>query len=166
MNAIVVSRTADVVNGKFIFMPAITYRKASAEDLAAIRRLLEEEHLPTADIDGKAQEFFVAAVDDKLVANIGLETYGDTALLRSMIVTSRQRNNGIASRMVSELISYAKAKHVRSLYIVTNTAEAYFEKKGFVKISREAVDSRLFASATFNGLCPASSVIMMKDLDN
>lgn len=147
-------------------MTIIIYRKAVPEDLPAIRSLLEEEKLPTADINGYKQAFFVAAEDDKLVATIGLESYGDTGLLRSMIVSSRQRNKGIASKMVSELTSYAKAKGIRSLYIVTNTAEAYFGKKGFTRINREHVDPRLLESAEFNGLCPASSVIMIKELEN
>ena len=143
---------------------AISYRKAGDKDLPAIFNLLETAGLPTSDIKPRVQEFFIAEKDSRLVGNIGVEFYDEVALLRSMAVSNESRNAGIASRLVEQLLDYAREKGARKIYIVTNTASLYFARKGFSKIERTAVDKNLEASAELNGLCPASSVIMMKSL--
>jgi amino-acid N-acetyltransferase len=165
MNVIVVSQEAAVVKIQtMIDTEMITYRKADDEDLSAIVTLLETAGLPTADITRGVQEFFIAEKDSRLVGNIGLEFYDEIALLRSMVVSDESRNAGIASRLVEQLLAYARKKGARKIYIVTNTAAAYFARKGFTKIERMDVDKELEGSSELNGLCPASSVIMMKSL--
>jgi amino-acid N-acetyltransferase len=144
---------------------SIYYRPAGDTDLEEICKLLAQEQLPTSDIKNGAQQFWVAEDEDGIAGNIGLESYDDVGLLRSMIVAGSKRNAGIASALVEQLLTYAYGKGLRKIYLVTNTAEAYFERKGFRKITREQVDEKLLVSAEFNGLCPASSVIMMKSLN-
>jgi amino-acid N-acetyltransferase len=103
-------------------------------------------------------------MDGRIVGSIGLELYGTAALLRSMAVLPSHRNKGIASKLVSQLIIAAGAKRVRSIYLITNTAELYFKKRGFVQISKDEVENEVLASGEFNGLCPASSTVMMMQL--
>lgn len=143
---------------------SITYRKATPADLRQICTLLEKENLPVSDINAGLQAFFVAEDGNEIVGNIGIESYGDVALLRSMAVNPGYRNHGIAGKLVEHLLHFASEKHISSLYLVTNTAEVYFAKKGFKRINRQQVDRKMFASAEFNGLCPASSVIMVKNV--
>lgn len=143
---------------------AITYRRALDKDLPAILTLLKEAGLPTTDIKPGVQEFFIGEKDNRIVGVIGIECYNDIALLRSMAVSSDNRNGGIASHLVEQLLNYAGRKGMRKIYLVTNTAESYFIKKGFRKIERKEVDKNLEASAELNGLCPASSAIMIKSL--
>ena len=142
----------------------ITYRNAVDIELSPICSLLEEGNLPTSDIKEGMQEFIVAEDGKRLVGNIGLETYDDVGLLRSMVVSNDYRNAGIASQLIELLIDRARQKGLKVLYLVTNTAEVYFLKKGFEKITRAEVDKKLLSSTEFNGLCPVSSVIMMKPL--
>ena len=142
----------------------ITYRRAIDKDLPAILSLLKEAGLPTMDIKPGIQEFFIGEKDKRIVGVIGMESYNDIALLRSMAVSGDNRNGGIASHLVEELLSYAGLKGMRKIYLVTNTAELYFRKKGFRKIEMKDVDKHLESSAELNGLCPASSVIMVKSL--
>ena len=147
-----------------IVTTAIAYRSAVDKDLPSIITLLKETGLPTMDIKPGMQEFFIAEKDNRIVGVIGIECYNDIALLRSMAVSSDNRNGGIASHLVEQLLSYAGRKGMRKIYLVTNTAESYFTKKGFRKIERKEVDKNLEASSELNGLCPASSVIMIKPL--
>jgi amino-acid N-acetyltransferase len=168
MTAIAVNPEMAVANcqnkNTMITKTAITYRSAVDKDLPAILTLLKEAGLPTMDITPGVQQFFIGDKNSRIVGVIGIECYHDIALLRSMAVSSDHRNGGIASHLVEQLLSYAGRKGMRKIYLVTNTAESYFAKKGFGKIERKEVDKNLEASAELNGLCPASSVIMMKSL--
>ena len=138
--------------------------KAHKSQYREICDLLFVEKLPTEDLNPELPDFFVAENNGKVVGVIGLEKYNDSALLRSMIVESTHRNEGIASRLVNELIQHAIVNDVKSLYLITNTAEPYFAKKGFIKIERDKVAPEVLQSKEFNGLCPASSTIMVKQL--
>jgi amino-acid N-acetyltransferase len=136
-------------------------RSATGVDLPEVSKLLESEKLPTVDLPPNLAQFFVEEKDGRVVGSIGLEVYGTAALLRSMAVSASHRNKGIAGELISKLLTEAKAKGIRSIYLITNTAELYFKKKGFVQISKENVERGVLASAEFNGLCPASSSVMV-----
>jgi len=81
-----------------------------------------------------------------------------------MAVASGHRSKGIAMALINELMAYAKGKRVSDMFLITNTAEQYFQRVGFKKIPREEVKEVVLQSKEFNGLCPASSAIMMKEL--
>ncbi|MBC6492775.1 arsenic resistance N-acetyltransferase ArsN2 [Flavihumibacter stibioxidans] len=146
-------------------MPAdFKIRPALPEDFLPVCALLESEKLPTADLRKDMAEFFLAVIDGKPVGSIGLDKYGSDALLRSMVVEGSQRSKGIASALVSQLESHSRFLNVSTLYLVTNTAENYFSRKGFVPINRNQLPSTVAASAEFNGLCPVTATIMRKSL--
>ena len=139
-------------------------RSATHLDFSEVCNLLELQNLPTADLPTSLAHFLVEEMDGRIVGSIGLELYGTAALLRSMAVSPSHRNKGIASKLVSQLIIAAGEKRVRSIYLITNTAELYFKKRGFVQISKDEVENEVLASGEFNGLCPASSTVMMMQL--
>ncbi len=142
----------------------ITTRAAAPADLDTVKTLLSAENLPTEDLRPDLLHFFIAENNDAPVAAIGLDPYGPDALLRSMIVDRNWRSHGIASRLVRELEQHARDSGIQQLFLVTNTAEAYFSRKGFHRINRLEVPESVARSAEFNGLCPASAVIMKKVL--
>jgi N-acetylglutamate synthase-like GNAT family acetyltransferase len=139
-------------------------RPATEQDYPQVCALLQSESLPIIDLEKELPHFFVKMQNDSIIGSIGLELYERSALLRSMIVNPANRNKGIASELVHELASYAKEKGVKNLFLITNTAENYFQKQGFIRIERENVEKEVLQSKEFNGLCPASSVIMMKKI--
>ena len=57
---------------------------ASANDLPAIKQLLEDNNLPTAGVDDHWKTFVVAREGDTLVACGGSEAYELAALIRSV----------------------------------------------------------------------------------
>jgi len=113
---------------------------------------------------GSLAELVRPRVRPEIVGSIGMELYGQSALLRSMAVASDHRSKGIAKALINELMAYAKEKRVSDMFLITNTAEQYFQRVGFKKIPREEVKEVVLQSKEFNGLCPASSAIMMKEL--
>lgn len=139
-------------------------RPTTEQDYGEVCSLLQSENLPTIDLERNLPHFFVKTMNEVIVGSIGLEYYGASGLLRSMLVRPQFRNKGIAFELVNHLSHYAKDRGVRKLFLITNTAEDYFQRLGFTRIPREEVEKEVLQSKEFNGLCPASSAIMMKQL--
>jgi amino-acid N-acetyltransferase len=142
----------------------ISIQKAGSKDFDKICQLLSEEKLPTEDLNPLLEHFFVAVEENEITGVIGMDKYGNAGLLRSAIVTKAHRNSGIATALVDQLFDYAKQQQVSTLYLISNTAEKYFEKRGFHRIERNEVPETVLQSKEFNGLCPTSSVIMTRKL--
>lgn len=51
------------------------------------------------------------------------------------------------------------------MYLLTTTAENYFPAFGFRPVDRSAVPTELMASPEFQGACPASAIVMRKELE-
>ena len=135
-------------------------RTASERDAEAVRSLLRDAALPTAGVPDDLANFLVAERDGEFLGTVGLERYGDAALLRSAAVRASERGTGIGEALVKRLIESARADGVRSLVLLTTTAEHWFPRFGFARITREEVPQALHASAEFQGACPASAVVM------
>jgi amino-acid N-acetyltransferase len=48
---------------------------------------------------------------------------------------------------------------------LTETADKYFNKKGYRAIAREQVPEQIKASSEFNHVCPVSAVVMKKGIN-
>jgi amino-acid N-acetyltransferase len=136
---------------------------ARRADLSAIRRLLDAEHLSSEDVDESALEHFLVCRDEIGVAGVvGLEKYGDVALLRSLVVTEKYLGRGLGKRLVAAADVLAAETGVRRMYLLTTTAEAFFDYLGFRRISREAAPQAIQSTREFSCLCPATAAVMVK----
>jgi amino-acid N-acetyltransferase len=140
-------------------------RAASAADYDEVVRLLQAADLPTAGLRRSLPDFLVAEVGGRVVGAIGLEVYGDAALLRSAVVDTSRRGTGLGRDLVSGLLERASRHGVREVYLLTTTAERYFPRFGFTRVTRDAVAPAVRASEEFQGACPDSAVAMRKILD-
>jgi amino-acid N-acetyltransferase len=142
---------------------AISVRVSTAADLVAIRALLINAALPILDLDSAAGlRFWVAEDGDQLIGAIGLEPFGATGLLRSLVVSPSHRQHGLGSTLVSILEQEVNAQGVQALVLLTETAEAFFRRRGYRVIERSIVPDEIKQSAEFRSLCPASAVCMAK----
>jgi len=82
--------------------------------------------------------------------------------LRSMVVSSRYRSNGIASELVTALEKQAITLGVTSMYLLTETASSYFERKGYEKVDRSVVPEQIKSTTEFSSTCPSSATVMKK----
>ena len=127
--------------------------------------LLEAEGLPASDLtDAHVEHFFFTGTDGAPSALVGLEIYGEAALLRSLVVSAAARTQGLGSALVRHAEKYAAAHRVHSLYLLTTTAEAYFKHRGYRRIDRSEAPSSIQSTSEFSSLCPSSSVFMIKRL--
>ncbi len=137
-----------------------TIRAAHAPDVVAVRALLAGAKLPLDGVPDDLANFLVAELDGTVVGAIGLEPYGAAALLRSAVVAPQVRGTGLGERLVRVLIEAARERGTSELVLLTTTAEAWFPRFGFVRITRDAAPESLHASEEFRGACPSSAVVM------
>lgn len=138
--------------------------QAVAEDREDIIGLLRAEKLPVDDLPIDMSAFLVARSVSGIAGAIGMELYGQYALLRSMVVSPKERNKGIAGQLVRALESSAAGKHVNTIYLLTETADKYFARKGYTLVQRDEVPEALKASSEFSHVCPSTAIVMRKDI--
>jgi amino-acid N-acetyltransferase len=143
---------------------AIDITPARRDDLEAIRELLQANTLPLDDLERHADTAFVARSGGRVVGAAALEVYGDGGLLRSVVVAAEHRGSGLGQRLVDAVMALARAKHLPAVYLLTTTAASYFPKVGFVETSRDRVPAGVRQSVEFVSACPASAIVLMKQL--
>lgn len=140
--------------------PTIT--DASAADLPEILDLLTQVQLPHDGVKENIDGFLVARdVASRIVATIGLERHGNTALLRSAAVSPEYQGCGIGSRLTSHLLERAATDGVERVVLLTSTASGFFSRHfGFSEAPRSTFDTDLAGSAEWN-LPRCSSAVCM-----
>ncbi len=127
--------------------------------------LLENCGLPISDLDIKKFENFlyVGAVDNP-VGIIGLEIFNSVALIRSLAVSKEARGKGYAKLLVSAIESLAISKNINELYLLTETAEAFFKKMNYCSIQKGLAPESIKNTSEYSSVCPQSAVLMIKQL--
>ncbi len=141
-------------------MNRATIRQSTHDDLDGIKRLLESASLPTLGVAEHVHHFLVAEQDGIIIGAIGLEVYGETALLRSAVVAPELRNKGVGGSLYTSNFEQARRLGIQRLVLLTNTAEEYFARKGFKKIEQKNVTGPITTSVEFTGACPSHAACM------
>src|SRR5512143_2720688 len=115
---------------------AILFRASTSADDVQLRELLESVGLPAADVATGPQEYVLAYDGERLVGAIGLEQVGKDGLARSLAVAGRWRGRGIARELHEHLLALALLRKIRTLYLLTTTAEGFAAKRGFERVAR------------------------------
>jgi amino-acid N-acetyltransferase len=132
---------------------------------AAVRRLLAEANLPAADLtSGHFEHFFGCGDKEAPQGVVGLEFYGDEALLRSLAVDPATRGRGCATALVARAERHARESGVRRLYLLTTTAADFFARLGYEELERDQAPEAIRATREYSALCPSSSTLMVKEL--
>lgn len=129
-------------------------RPAQAADFEPVAQFLVAAKLPVSDLPDGLPGFFLAFAGDQLAATAGVEIFGKIGLLRSVAVAPDLRSKGIGEQTFRAAIARARADGAAEIWLITNTAEAYFAKRGFQRMERAAAPPEIAATEQFNGLCP------------
>ena len=145
----------------------VAVRAARPEDLAAVQALLSAARLP---LDGIAEQFgeayAVAECNGEVIGAEGIEVYGDAGLLRSAVVADGWRGRGIGDVLTRDRLSWARARGLREIYLLTTTAADYFPRYGFVRVERAIAPAAVQHSREFAEACPDTAVTMRLDLNS
>jgi amino-acid N-acetyltransferase len=138
--------------------------KPSPEDLNDVLALLADASLPRDGVAKHFKDFLVARADGKVVGAVGMEHYGSSALLRSLVVAPSHRNRGWGRALTEQTLQEAKERGAKRVYLLTETASEFFPRFGFKQISREEADAEVKGSVEFKTACCQSAVCMRLDL--
>lgn len=145
---------------------AMQIRTANAADLSEIRTLLAANGLPVEDVSTTIIKGFLTIEDASgtIVASGALQHLGTSVLLRSLVVTPELRGTGIARRLVARLEADARAFGYEELWLLTTTAERFFEAAGYERASRDDAPADVRSCRQFAVLCPSTAICMRKRL--
>jgi amino-acid N-acetyltransferase len=142
--------------------PAAAIAAARSSDLSQIRWLLNLRNLPSEDITPELLASFLVCRDAiGVVGVIGLEYYGTVALLRSLVVADGFEGRGLGGRLMGAATHFARRRGVRWIFLLTTTAEAFFERFGFRRIPRDCAPRCIEDSSEFKSLCPSTAALMV-----
>jgi amino-acid N-acetyltransferase len=132
---------------------------------SAVTRILGEAGLPCSDLTpAHLEHFFGCGSTGAPDGIVGLELYESVALLRSLAVSSKCRGRGCGTALVEQAELFARAQGARQIYLLTTTAERFFERLGYARVPREAAPVAIQRTQEFSTLCSSSSAFMVKSL--
>ena len=138
--------------------------RATGADADDVLALMARAHLPTDGLAAHLDAAFVARDGDRIVGSAAIEIYEDGGLLRSVAVDAECRGAGLGGRLTAAAIEHAQRRALPALYLLTTTAEDFFPRFGFERITRDEVPASVQMSIEFRGACPASAIVMRKRL--
>jgi len=153
--------TGGVVRARKPGSSSFLLRGATAADLPAVERLVAEANLPLEGLPSQFPAAYqVGESAGRVVGVAGLEIYGRDGLLRSVVVDTPWRGLGVGRALVVERLDQARARGLRSAYLLTVDAAAYFTRLGFEPAGREGVPTEVAGSAEFAHACPATAAVL------
>jgi amino-acid N-acetyltransferase len=130
---------------------------------AAVLALLRENDLPVGDLD-ETKTLFAILSNGDVIGTGGLESFRDSALLRSISIKKDLQQTGLGKFIVGELEKTARQSGVNCLYLLTTTAAVFFAKLGYETIDREIVPIEIKNTTEFSSICPSTAEVMRKFL--
>lgn len=129
-------------------------------DLAQLEALLRANQLPADDCAEQTAYFCAVYEGDQLLAAGAIEPVEQYGLLRSVVVLEGCRGMGLARDITAHLLQRAREEGRLAIYLLTETAEAYFAALGFSAVPRADVPQALTRTRQFSSLCPDSASCM------
>jgi amino-acid N-acetyltransferase len=143
---------------------AVSIGTAQLKDFEAVSRLLLQHHLPLEGLRECVVTTLVARDAGEIVGSAAVEVYPDGALLRSVAVAPGRSHRGLGRELTEAALRLAQDLRVPAVFLLTTTADQYFPRFGFVRITRADVPDSVQASVEFTTACPSSATVMRKVL--
>jgi amino-acid N-acetyltransferase len=133
---------------------------AAADDLPVILDLLRRSKLPVVGFERHLETAIVAREGTRIVGCAAVEIHGSGGLVRSLAVELSSRELGLGHQLTDALLTLARARGVRTVYLLTESAPEFFAKLGFTRVTRNDVEAAVRTSEEFTSACPADAVVM------
>lgn len=134
---------------------------AQSTDAPAIHALLHQSGLPQDGIEDHLATALVVRDGAAIVGCAAVEVYGPHALLRSVAVDAPARGQGWGQQLTEAALDLARTAGVQEVYLLTETASAFFPRFAFRPTERAAVPTAVQQSVEFTHACPASALVMV-----
>lgn len=143
--------TRDGVGSMISPSPLETIRQATIEDVGGILNLiepLEREGILVRRsrelLEMEVERFLVLESDGVIVGCVALYPFPEekAAEMACLAVHPEYRKRGNGDRLLEAARALAKKKKMRELFVLTTRAEHWFEERGFIEASPEALPRR------------------------
>jgi N-acetylglutamate synthase-like GNAT family acetyltransferase len=128
-------------------------------DAPDFRSALLGAALPTDDLADPGRTYFRFAIDGRPVGFGGYEIYGSDMLLRSVVVLPERRGRGLGRLLVERVLAHAAEAGARRAYLLTTSAEGFFEKAGFKVIDRAEAPAAILATRQASAICTTAPLL-------
>jgi len=124
---------------------------ATRHEYASIVSLLDQLGLDKDDVDEENMSDFLALENENgVIGCVGLEVFGEDAVLRSLAVAPEGRGIGYGWMLADMAINLARFRGVKRLYLVTAEASDFFAAKhGFHIVELSTAPESVTSSSTF-----------------
>jgi amino-acid N-acetyltransferase len=136
-------------------------RPAVPEDIPDMVRLLTAASLPPFPVGEHWDTFWLLEGDDGVVGMIGLEIFGPSALLRSVVVDESLRGKGLGDQLTQKAISEARSRGVRNVYLFTMDRAPFFARYGFAVCTMDDFDQEGRKSSQYQALVERPDIAAM-----
>ncbi|MGQ0709499.1 MAG: GNAT family N-acetyltransferase [Rhodoferax sp.] len=127
--------------------------------------LLELCGLPIVDLTAQHGVQFVVAQQGALTVGVaGLQCLGACALVRSVAVHPQHRRAGLGQQLLSAVEGRARGLGVQRLFLLTESAQAFFRRQGYAELPRCAAPPELQACSQWGLQRCAGAAAMEKVL--
>src|SRR5919201_2255056 len=93
--------------------------EARPEELAIVLALLSEASLPRDGVAEHFPDFLVAREAGEIAGAVGMERYGASVLLRSLVVAPSRRGEGLGRALAEHLLGAAGRRGARCVFLLT-----------------------------------------------
>ena len=115
------------------------------EDLNKIKDILETDfdefwnyETLKDELESDFSKYFIAKQNDEIVGFAGLKIIVDEADLMNIVTKKRYRHNGIASKIMNELINYCKLNRIKCITLEVNVQNSiainFYKKYNFKEV--------------------------------
>jgi N-acetylglutamate synthase-like GNAT family acetyltransferase len=87
-----------------------------------------------------------AYLSGELVGCVGYGSYGDVAVLHSLVVIREAKGEGVGRALVQNVMERLRAAGVRQVFLATTDTSRYFGYLGFTPVERNAIAPAVLAS--------------------
>jgi N-acetylglutamate synthase-like GNAT family acetyltransferase len=142
----------------------LTVRIATLGDIVILKTFLETAQLNTKGINEMIDSFLIMEDEDgQLKATIGMEQFGASGLLRSLVVTASTSENDLLS-LFEEMFLLAKNKEIKDLYLATNKLGAmkFVEVLGFEPVDKDQIPMAFLSSEHVKHILTVDNSVFLK----
>lgn len=120
---------------------------------------LAAAQLPIEDLSETGRSFFAFEDAGRPIGFGGFELYGEDVLLRSVVVLAESRGQGYGRAITEAVLRRAREAGARHAYLLTSTAESFFEHDGFARIDRAEAPPSILATRQAATICSTAALL-------
>ncbi|MBP0580241.1 arsenate reductase (glutaredoxin) [Labrys sp. LIt4] len=126
---------------------------------------LQAANLPADDLAEPGRTFFAyETLDGRPVGFGGYELQGEHVLIRSVVVLPEVRGKRIGRNILPLLLFRAHEAGAKRAWLLTTSAPDFFYRAGFKPVERTEAPASILATRQASSLCPASAVLMTREI--